>query len=219
MERKHTIILADDHSILRAGLRALLNSQPNFEVVAEVDNGKDALKSALSLEPDLLLTDISMPKTNGTECISDLKKRLPSVKVLVLTMHSGESYIHTALKSGANGYILKSDGHDELLNAINNVLDGKTHLSPNICGSVVDSYLNNSDNANPTASWDILTHREREVLKLIAEAYRNKDIAEYLIISVKTVEKHRSNLMKKLNLHNISSLTNYAIKNGFVKDD
>lgn len=217
MKRNHTIILADDHSILRAGLRSILNSQPNFEVVAEVDNGKDALQSALSLKPDLLLTDISMPKTNGTECISELKKRLPDIKVLVLTMHSGEDYIHAALKAGANGYILKDDGHDELLNAINNVLDGKTHLSPNICGSVVDSYLNTSNQVKHTTSWDILTHREREILKLIAEGYRNKDIAEYLIISVKTVEKHRSNLMKKLNLHNISSLTNYAIKNGFVE--
>lgn len=219
MDKTHTIILADDHSILRAGLRSILDSQPHFEVVAESDNGKDALQSALKLEPDLLLTDISMPKTNGTECIAELKNRLPSIKVLVLTMHSGEEHIHAALKAGANGYILKDDGHDELLNAINNVLAGKTHLSPNICGSVVDSYLNNLDKVESIASWDILTHREREILKLIAEGYRNKDIAEYLVISIKTVEKHRSNLMKKLNLHNISSLTNYAIKNGFVESN
>jgi two-component system response regulator NreC len=219
MTKKYTILLADDHSILRAGLRSILDNQPEFEVVAEVDNGKDALHTAIALKPDLLLTDLSMPKTNGTECVRELKKRMPEIKVLVLTMHAGEEHVHAALNAGADGYILKDDSHDELISAIKNILSGKTHLSPSICGNVVNGYLNISETAKPAASWEILTHREREVIKLIAEGYRSKDIAEYLTISIKTVEKHRSNLMKKLDLHSISSLTNYAIQNGLANQD
>lgn len=219
MEKKYTILLADDHSILRSGLKAILNNQPNMEVIDEVDNGKAAYLSATSLKPNLLLTDISMPKTNGTECIHDLKKRAPEVKVLVLTMHSEEEHVHAALNAGADGYILKDDSHDELLVAINNVLNGKTYLSPSICSNIVNGYLNKKqDGTKCTSSWEKLTHREREVLKLIAEGYRNKDVAEYLTISIKTVEKHRSNLMKKLDLHSISSLTNYAIQNHLINN-
>ncbi len=216
MDKKCTILLADDHSILRTGLRSILDSQPNLEVIAEVDNGLDAVKAAISLKPDLLITDISMPKKNGTDTIFELKKRLPEIKVITLTMHTGEQYIHAALTAGANGYILKDDSHKELLAAINNVLNGKIHLSPSICSNVVNRYLNNSGTASPIKTKEILTRREKEVIKLIAEGYRSKDIAEQLSISIKTVEKHRSNLMKKLNLHSISSLTNYAIQNGLV---
>ena len=185
-----------------------------MEVVAEAENGKEALHEALALKPDLLLTDISMPKTNGTEAIRELKKRAPEIKILVLTMHSSEEHIHAVLDAGANGYILKDDSHQELLTAISRVLEGKMYLSPSICSNVIGGYLNTS--AKHAASWDILTHREREIIKLVAEGYRSKDIAEYLTISIKTVEKHRSNLMKKLSLHSVSSLTNYAIQHGLV---
>lgn len=213
MKKKYTILLADDHSILRAGLRSILNNEPNLEVIAEVDNGKDAMKTAMALQPDLLLTDITMPKTNGTECIRELKKRTPKIKILVLTMHSSEEHVHAALNAGANGYLLKGDSHDEFILAINNILNGKTHLSSSISGNIVKGYLNSSDKSQPMASWEALTHREREIIKLIAEGYRSKDIAEYLSISNKTVEKHRSNLMKKLDLHSVSGLTNYVIQN------
>ena len=219
MNKKSTILLADDHSILRAGLRSILDNHPDFKVIAEADNGKDALQKSIELKPDLLLTDLSMPKTNGTECIRELKKRAPEVKVLVLTMHAGEKHIHAALNAGADGYILKDDSHDELITAIKNVLNGKTHLSPSICNNAVNDYLNVSKTNKPTASWEILTHREREVIKLIAEGYRSKDIADYLTISIKTVEKHRSNLMKKLDLHSVSSLTNYATQHGLANQD
>ena len=219
MNKKNTILLADDHSILRAGLRSILDNHPDFKVIAEADNGKDALQKSIELKPDLLLTDLSMPKTNGTECIRELKKRAPEVKVLVLTMHAGEKHIHAALNAGADGYILKDDSHDELITAIKNVLNGKTHLSPSICNNAVNDYLNVSKTNKPTASWEILTHREREVIKLIAEGYRSKDIADYLTISIKTVEKHRSNLMKKLDLHSVSSLTNYATQHGLANQD
>jgi len=216
MNKKCTILLADDHSILRAGLRSILDSQPNLEVIAEVNNGIDAIKKAISLKPDLLITDISMPKKNGTETISELKKRYPEIKVITLTMHSSEKYINAALAAGTNGYILKDDSHKELLAAIDSVMNDKMHLSPSICGNVVNGYLNNSRTANLDKPLEILTKREKEVIKLIAEGFRSKDIAEQLSISIKTVEKHRSNLMKKLNLHSISSLTNYAIQNGFI---
>ena len=219
MNKKSTILLADDHSILRAGLRSILDNHPDFKVIAEADNGKDALQKSIALKPDLLLTDLSMPKTNGTECIRELKKRAPEVKVLVLTMHAGEKHIHAALNAGADGYILKDDSHDELITAIKNVLNGKTHLSPSICNNAVNDYLNVSKTNKPIASWEILTHREREVIKLIAEGYRSKDIADYLTISIKTVEKHRSNLMKKLDLHSVSSLTNYATQHGLANQD
>jgi DNA-binding NarL/FixJ family response regulator len=217
MNRKLTILVADDHSILRAGLASILNNQPNMEVIGEAEDGMDALQKAIVLKPNLLLTDISMPKMNGTETISEIKKRNPGIKILVLTMHSDEENVHAALNSGADGYVLKDDSHNELLAAITNVLDGKMHLSPSICGNVINGYLNTSNTSStpkPISSYEHLTHREREVIKLIAEGYRSKDIAMFLSISIKTVEKHRSNLMRKLDLHNISSLTNYAIKNG-----
>ncbi|MCK5721787.1 MAG: response regulator transcription factor [Gammaproteobacteria bacterium] len=219
MNKKSTILLADDHSILRAGLRSILDNHPDFKIIAEADNGKDALQKSIALKPDLLLTDLSMPKTNGTECIRELKKRAPEVKVLVLTMHAGEEHIHAAINAGADGYVLKDDSHDELIKAIKNILNGKTHLSPSICNNAINDYLNVSKTNKPTASWEILTHREREVIKLIAEGYRSKDIAEYLTISIKTVEKHRSNLMKKLDLHSVSSLTNYATQHGLANQD
>ena len=212
------ILIADDHTILRAGIRSLLNMVPNFEVVGEVDNGKDAIYSVGQLKPDLLLSDLSMPKTNGTEAILRIKSRYPDIKVLVLTVHKTEEYVHAALEAGADGYVLKDDTSDELINAINNILSGNTYLSPGICTEVVMGYLANPGKEMITSSVDQLTTREREVIKLIAEGYRNKDIAEYLSISIKTVEKHRSNMMRKLDLHNTSGITSYAIKNGLVTE-
>ena len=216
MTTTYTILLADDHSILRAGLCSLLNSNPDFNVVAEVDNGMDAVKLALKIKPDLLLTDLSMPMKNGTEAISEIKKRLPDIKCLVLTMHNTEEHIRMAFNAGADGYVLKDDSHEELLTAIKTVLSGKKYLSPSISGNIVNGYLNSTTIEVPLTTLDSLTRREREIVKLIAEGHRSKDIAEYLSISIKTVEKHRSNLMKKLDLHSVSSLTNYAIQNGLV---
>jgi len=216
MSKKYRILIADDHSILRAGLRALLQTESDLEVVAEVDNGKDAILSAVKYEPDLILTDLSMPKTNGTEAIQRIRKRLPEIKILVITIHRTEEYIRTALKAGANGYVLKDDSHEQLISAVHNVLAGRTYLSPSICDNVVKGYINSESQNVKQLSWEALTQREREVLKLVAEGGRNKDIAEYLSISLKTVEKHRSNLMKKLDLHSASGLTSYAISIGLT---
>jgi two-component system response regulator NreC len=218
MKSPARILIADDHTILRAGLRSLLDMASNFEVVGEVDNGKDAILHAGQLKPDLLLTDLSMPKSNGTEAIQRIKNRYPEIKILVLTVHKTEEHVHAALKAGADGYMLKDDSSEDLMNAINNILSGKTHLSPGICNEVVMGYLADPGKEKISSSIDQLTTREREVMKLIAEGYRNKDVAEYLSISIKTVEKHRANMMKKLDIHSTSSITSYAIKNGLVAE-
>ncbi len=218
MKLEFKILIAEDHAILSAGISSLLNSIPNFMVVGEVNNGKDAIRCAGSLNPDLILCDLSMPKTNGTEAIEYIKSRYPQIKILVLTVHKSEEHVHAALKAGADGYVLKDDSSTELINAINNILGGKTHLSSSICNNVVTGYLENPGKQKMVSSITQLTKREREVMKLVAEGYRNRNIAEYLSISFKTVDKHRSNMMKKLDLHSASSVTSYAIKNGLVAD-
>ena len=218
MKSPARILIADDHTILRAGIRSLLDMEPDFQVVGEVDNGQDAVYQAGQLKPDLILSDLSMPKTNGTEAIQRIKSRYPDIKILVLTVHKTEEHVHAALKAGADGYVLKDDTSNELISAINNILAGKTYLSPSICNEVVMGYLADPNKEKITSSIDQLTTREREVMKLIAEGYKNKDVANYLSISLKTVEKHRSNLMKKLDLHSASSITSFAIKNGVTTE-
>lgn len=216
MDQKQRILLVEDHTLLRQGLCSLLSTDPNLEVVGEADNGKDAIRLAGSLSPNLILMDLSMPGTNGTESIREIKKRYPGSKILVLTVHMAEEYIREALHAGADGYVLKHATCDELILAIKSVLNGKTYLSPDIAEKVVSGYLDGGKGINPVSAWDSLTLREREVLKLIAEGQGNKHIASYLCVSVKTVEKHRSNLMRKLDLHNAAVLTSYAIEKGMV---
>lgn len=212
---KQRVLIAEDHTILREGLRSLLSSDPEIEVVGETSNGRDAVRLAAALVPSLALMDISMPGMTGIEAITEIKKRNPSIRVLALTVHKTEEYIREALQAGADGYVLKDSTYAELMMAVKAVLNGKTYLSPAISGQVVSVYLGGR-NPQPPSAWDSLTHREREVLKLIAEGHTNKHIAGYLCLSVKTVEKHRSNLMRKLDLHNASTLTAFAIGKGLV---
>jgi DNA-binding NarL/FixJ family response regulator len=217
MDEKQRVLIAEDHTLMRAGLRALLVQDPALEIVGEADNGRDAIRAIGVLKPHLVLMDLSMPGMNGIEAITDIKRRYPETRILVLTIHKTDEYIHESLRAGADGYILKDASHDELRVAIRSVLNGKIYLSPDISSSVISGYLGNGKGENNGASpWDTLTHREREVLKLVAEGHPNKFIAEFLCLSVKTVEKHRSNLMKKLDLHNASTLTAYAIERGLV---
>ena len=216
MEAKRRILIVEDHTLLRAGLRALLAQEPNIEIVGEADNGRDAIRSISTLAPELVLMDLTMPGTNGIEAITEIKRRNPEVKILVLTLHRAEEYIHQSLKAGADGYILKDATHDELRVAIRSVLNGKTYLSPDISNKVISGYLGGSKDATASSAWESVTHRERQVLKLVAEGRPNKSVAEYLCLSVKTVEKHRSNLMKKLDLHNASMLTAFAFSKGLV---
>lgn len=216
MKEKQRILIVEDHTLLRAGLRALLLQDPNVEIVGEADNGRDAVHAVGLLAPHLVLMDLSMPGMNGIEAIMDIKRRYPETRVLVLTVHKTDEYIHESLRAGADGYILKDATHDELRIAVRSVLSGKTYLSPDISSKVINGYLGTGSADVGGSQWDTLTHREREVLKLVAEGHPNKYIADYYCLSVKTVEKHRSNLMKKLDLHNSSMLTAYAIEKGLL---
>ncbi len=216
VKTRQRIVIAEDYTILREGLRSLLSSHPEFEIVGEAEDGQEAIRSVEKLKPDLALMDLSMPRMNGMDAIKEIKKRSPETKVLVLTVHKTEEYIHAALQSGADGYILKDSTHAELGMAIKHILEGKRYISPGISESLIEGYLEGRKKEKPPSAWDTLTQREREILKLIAEGYKNKAIGEYLCISVKTVEKHRANLMKKLDLHNIQSLTALALEKGLV---
>jgi DNA-binding NarL/FixJ family response regulator len=214
-ERKR-IVIVEDHTILREGLRMLLSSNPSFEVVGEAKDGLEAIRLSNFHKPDLILIDLSMPRMNGEVAIKEIRKQSPSTKILVLTAHRTEAHILAAFKSGADGYILKEATHSELILAIDNIFSGSRYISPAISGKIIQGYLKGRQNVKSSTSWDTLTQREREILKMVAEGYKNKDIGDYLCISAKTVEKHRSNLMKKLDLHSASSLTSFALEKGLV---
>jgi DNA-binding NarL/FixJ family response regulator len=217
MIQKCRVLIAEDHKILREGLRALLASEGNIEVIAEVDNGIDALHQCVEQRPDVVIMDLSMPGSNGTEAIRNIKRRFPEIRVVVLTAHKVDEYVHAALEAGAEAYVLKDDSHSELLVAMRSVLTGDIFLSPSICGSVVRGYLQGGAKPSARSPFDRLTHREREVIKLVAEGYRNREIAEVMCLSTKTVEKHRANLMKKLSLHNATALTAFAFEHGLIQ--
>jgi len=216
MKKKYEIVIAEDHTILREGLRALLSSHPDFEVVGEAEDGREAIRRVEKLMPDLVLMDLSMPRMNGLEAIKEIKKHSPEIKIIALTVHKTEEYILATLQAGADGYALKDSTHSELVMAIEHVLEGNSYLSPDISGKVIEGYLEGRKTLKATSAWDTLTQREREILKLIAEGYKNREVADYLCISLKTVEKHRANLMKKLDLHNTAALTACAIEKGLV---
>ena len=210
------IVLADDHTILREGLRALLSADPKFEIVGEAADGCEVVRCVEKLGPDLVLMDLSMPRMTGMDAIREIKRRYPVTKIIALTVHRSEEYLRTTLQAGADGYVLKDATHDELMMAIQSVLEGKTYLSHSVSKKVIEGYLKSKEGQMPNSTLELLSHREREVLKLIAEGYKNKEIAANLCISIKTVEKHRTNLMKKLDLHNAAALTAYAIEQDLV---
>ncbi len=216
MVKKKRIVIAEDYTILREGLRALISSNPDLEVVGEAEDGKDAIQRVEKLSPDLILVDLSMPRTNGVDAIREIKRRCPETKVVALTVHKAEEYILAALEAGADGYVLKDATHAELMTAIKTVLGGKSYLSPGVSERVIQGYLDGKKRVKPSSSWETLTNRERQVLKLIAEGYKNREIGDYLCVSVKTIEKHRANLMQKLDLHNASALTALAIEKGLI---
>lgn len=216
MKKKHTIIIADDHTLFREGLRALLSAHDDLHVLGEAENGQEALRAVEERKPDLLLMDLSMPKMGGLEAIKEVKRREPGTKVLVLTIHGTEEFVLEALGAGASGYVLKDATHDELVLAIRSVLAEKRYLSPDISAKVIEGYIDGRKTVRSSSTWDSLTLRERQILKLVAEGRKNKEIAEILFISAKTVAKHRANLMGKLDLHNASALTAYALERGLL---
>jgi DNA-binding NarL/FixJ family response regulator len=217
LSAKHRVLIADDHGIMRDALRALLESEQGFEIVAVVDNGRDAVRQVGLLKPDLVLMDLAMPHMDGLSAIRELKKRCATTRVLVLTMHKTEEHIRAALQAGASGYVVKEASRAELIMAVRGVLRGKTFISPAVADRIITGYLDRDGRAGEIRSLaDTLTPREKQVLKLIAEGRRNRDIAEFLFVSVKTVEKHRANLMGKLDLHNTAALTAFAIENDLM---
>lgn len=212
----YRVVIAEDHTLFRQGLKALLSLEPEFEVVGEAADGFQAIQCAKELKPDIILLDISMPRVDGMAAIREIKSVCPEAKILILTVHKTEEHVLETLKSGASGYVLKDASHEEFLLAMKSVLEGKRYLSPDISARIVDGYLDGRKTVDPTSPWESLTARERQVLKLIAEGYKSKEIGEFLHISEKTVAKHRSNMMAKLDLHSASELTAYAIKRGLV---
>jgi len=215
MNRKR-IVVAEDHTILREGLKMLLSSNPDLDVVGEAQDGLEAIRLVDSLKPDLVLLDLSMPKMNGMGAIPEMKRQCPDTKVLVLTVHKNEEYILATLKAGADGYILKDASNGDLMLAIDRILSGKSYLSPAISEKVMEGYSEGRKTYKASTSLETLTDREREILKMIAEGYKNRQIAHHLTISIKTVEKHRQNLINKLDLHDAASLTAFAMQQGLV---
>ena len=214
--KHHRIVIAEDHRILREGLKSLIQSSDGLEIVAEAEDGAEAIRAVEKHNPDLLLLDLSMPRMSGISVIKDLKSRFPEVKILALTIHDSEDYILESFHSGLDGYCLKDASHNELIQAVTRVLEGKTYLSPGVSEKVLEGFLEEKKTLKTQTTWDTVTEREREVLKLVGEGYKNKAIADYLCISVKTVEKHRSNIMRKLDVHTSSGLTAIAIEKGLV---
>lgn len=217
MPHKQRIIIAEDHTILREGLRALLSADPYLEIVGEAEDGLQAVRITEELQPDLVLMDLAMPRMHGLEAIREISKRSPQVKVLVLTVHKNEEYILATFQAGAHGYVLKDATHGELLLALKTVLKGRRYVSPGISDLVIEGFVEGKKGLKTGSSWDTLTPREREILKLVAEGNKSKEIADLLCISVKTVERHRANLMKKLDVHGVSALTALAIEKGLVE--
>lgn len=213
---KIRVLLADDHTILRDGIRALIEDEPDMEVIGEAEDGRSAVRMTSQLKPDVVLMDIAMPLLNGLEATLKIHRDHPDVKVLILTMHENEEYIRRVLATGAMGYILKDAAARDLLSAIRSVNSGQAVLSPAITRLVIEDYLRWGDlqtNHIPNK----LSPREREVLQLIAEGYTNKEIAEILSISIKTVQAHRANMMKKLDLHDRGDLIKYAIQKKIIE--
>lgn len=215
MPKKHKVVLAEDHIVLRQGLRSLLEKNQDFEVIAEANDGLEAIRCVQDMMPDILIIDLTMPRLTGMDAIRDIKRIHPNIKIIVLTVHTAEEYVYESLKAGADGYVLKAADYDELIMAIRTVLKGKTYLCPDISDTVVMGYLK-SGFENTTGKTDFLTKREREVMKLVAEGYKNREIADMLCVSIKTVEKHRENIKHKLDLSGTSAMIAYAIGHGMI---
>lgn len=213
---KIKLVLADDHAVVRSGLRMLLQAQPDMEIVGEAESGKEALAQVRSLQPDVILMDIQMPGMNGIEATRQIKEVGGNTAVLALTMHEDDQYFFEMLQAGASGYLPKRAAPDELVRAIRTVSRGEVFLYPSLATRLVQSYLGGEAGSETQALVSDLTPREQEVLVLIAEGMTNPEIADKLVISVKTVDRHRENIMRKLNLHSRIELVKFALRHGLI---
>jgi two-component system, NarL family, response regulator NreC len=212
------ILLADDHQIMRIGLRSLIEKQPDMEVVAEAQDGREALRYAAELRPDVVIMDIGMPGLNGIEATRQIIAENPHVKIIALSMHSDRRFVSGMLEAGAAGYLLKDCAFEELVYALKTISNNQTYLSPAITGIVIEDYVRQLSSEESSA-LSVLTAREREVLQLLAEGKTTKQIAVSLHVSAKTIETHRSQIMEKLNIHSVAELTKFAIREGLTSLD
>jgi DNA-binding NarL/FixJ family response regulator len=211
------MLLADDHTVMRKGLRLLLDSQPGFQVVAEAATGREAVSLAEQHAPDVIVMDIAMPLLNGIEAARQIAAKLPQAAIVFLSMHSDESYVLRALKAGARAYLLKDSAENDLIEAVRAVTEGKAYFSPAISKMLVEDYMRQMREQKVEDSYELLTTREREIVQLLAEGKNNKDVANILNLSLYTVETHRSNIFQKLNLHSGAELILYAIRKGVIR--
>src|ERR1700674_2903122 len=210
------ILLADDHTLIRKGLRALLERQDGFTIVAEAADGREAVELAAAMDPDVAVVDIGMPNVNGIEAAGRITDKRPETAVVILSMHADESYVLRALKSGARGYLLKDSPEEDLINAIRAVHQGKAFFSPEISKMLAEDYMRQMRQRGVEDSYELLTPREREILQMLGEGNSNKEVATKLNLSLHTVETHRSNVLEKLNLHSTAEMILYAVRKGIV---
>ena len=210
------ILLADDHTLVRQGLRRILEEQPDWQVVAETGNGRDAVRLAADLQPDVVILDIGMPQLNGLEAARQIARRLPSARVLVLSMHADEVHITKAVEAGASGYLVKDSADSELVKAVTAVAHGMSYFSPAAAAVLLDEYRKSRAGRGATDRYELLSDREREVLQLMAEGHSNKSIAGILGVSPATVETHRAHVLEKLDLHSVAEVVLYAVRRGLI---
>jgi DNA-binding NarL/FixJ family response regulator len=210
------VLLGDDHTLMRQGLRKIMEERPEWEVVAEVGDGREAVKKCLALKPDVAVLDVAMPLLNGIDATQQITKKVPETKVLVLSMHSDEVYVTRALQAGATGYMLKDSAGQDLLKGIASVATGQAYFSPAIARLMLDDYVRRVSGTDVVDRYETLSTREREIFQLIAEARTNKEVAELLEISPATVETHRARILQKLDIHNTAELVLYAVRRGVI---
>ncbi len=211
------ILLADDHTLVRHGLRKLLEERPDWEVVAEAGDGREAVRLAEQYKPDVAVLDVAMPLLNGIEATRQITRRVPGTRVLVLSMHADEAYVTQILQAGATGYLLKDSADVDLLKAVGEAAQGKSFFSPAIARVMLDDYVRQLADKGVTDRYDALSEREREIFQLIAEAKTNKEIAALLNVSPSTVETHRAHIMEKLDLHSAAEIVLYAVRRGVIR--
>ena len=214
--RRLRVLLADDHNLIRAGLRLVISQEPDFQVVGEAENGRRAVEMARELKPDVVVMDIGMPDLNGIEACRQMVSEVPESRVVMLSMHSDEGYVLRALKAGAKAYLLKDSAETDLARAIRAAAGGKSFFSPAVAKLLLDDYIRKLERTGAEDSYELLTPREREILQLVAEGKSSKDIANLLNLSVYTVETHRANILQKLNLKSVAELILYAVRKGII---